>query len=68
MKPKLEASVKRRNTTLRLSPETIDRLARIRATGMIPARVVDDLVEAFCRHAGIEPDEPGVESPCEIQN
>lgn len=66
-KPKLPEEEKRRNTTIRLAPETVRRLALIRETGMIPGRVVDDLVEAFCRHAGIEPDTPDLEN-CKIQN
>ncbi len=54
-KPTLPESLRRKNITLRLSPETIERLRLIRESGLQASRVVDDLVEAFCKHAGLEP-------------
>lgn len=56
-KPVLPEELKRKNITLRLSPDSVRRLAAIRAAGFQTSRVVDDLLEAFCRHAGLE-DEP----------
>ncbi len=55
-KPSLAPGLRRKNMTLRLAPETVRRLALIRAAGFQTSRVVDDLVEAFCRHAGLETD------------
>lgn len=55
-KPPLPEEKKRKNMTLRLAPETIIRLASIRQAGYQPGRVIDDLVEAFCKHAELEPD------------
>ena len=55
-KPALPEDRKRKNITLRLAPETIKRLSYIRAAGYQPGRVIDDLVEAFCKHAELEPD------------
>lgn len=66
-KPRLSDEDKRKNTTFRLSPETVRRIGLIRAAGMLPGRVIDDLVEAFCIHAGLEPDLPP-DGVCEIQN
>lgn len=64
-RPTLPPALRRQNMTLRLAPETVRRLALIREAGFQTYRVVDDLIEAFCKHAGIEPDsiaEPGENS------
>lgn len=58
-KPHIPEELKRKNTTLRLSQDSIRRLAVIRAAGFQTSRVVDDLLEAFCRHANLE--DTGVE-------
>jgi hypothetical protein len=52
-KPRLPEEQLRRNQTLRLSVKTCERLKAIRAAGFQTSRVIDDLVEAFCIHAGL---------------
>ena len=44
-----------------VSEATVARLDRIEALGLDPSSVLDDLVEAFCVHAGLEEatDSPG---------
>ena len=53
-KPIVPDELKRKNVTLRLSPESVERLKLIRSAGFQTSRVVDDLLEAFTRHAGLE--------------
>ena len=53
-KPAIPNELKRKNVTLRLSPESVRRLGDIREAGFQTSRVVDDLLEAFCVHAGLE--------------
>jgi len=50
---------KRQTVTFRLSPDTVKRVKRIREMGLQPSRIIDDLIQAFCIHAGMEPDENG---------
>lgn len=60
-KPTLPEENKRKNVTIRLSPQSVHRLALIREAGFQTSRVIDDLLEAFCVHAGLE-DEPALEN------
>ncbi len=50
----LAAEQKRKNVSIRLSPDSVRRLKLIHNAGFQTSRVVDDLLEAFTRHAGLE--------------
>ena len=52
-KPKLPESQKRANLTFRVAPETVLLCKELRAAGYQTGRLVDDLLAAFARHAGI---------------
>lgn len=56
-KPALPDGSKRKNVSFRLAPETVELCKEIKAEGYQLGRLIDDLLAAFARHAGIIPPE-----------
>lgn len=57
-KPSIPDAERRKSVSFRLSPETVGLVKILRSEGYQIGRLIDDLLHAFARHAGIIEPEP----------